>query len=144
ALGAVVRDPFGALAQRDQREQTPQAVPVDRVEVPRAVAGEEALVGGLDDVLGIDLVAEPPVKAAAGQGDQLAGKALEEFACRGIVPRLEASQEASEGITHGGGDYRPSGSAGRSKPPLNIFCRFLGRPRFSLSETCRTAGEGAI
>src|SRR5262249_43981050 len=82
ATGAMVRDPLGALAQGDQGQEAPQAPPVADLDPPLAVAEEEALVGRLDDVLGIDLAPERGGEPAAGQGDELRGEAPEELAGR--------------------------------------------------------------
>src|SRR5262245_52754645 len=100
ALGAVVRDPVGALAQGDQGEQTPQAVPVADVQVPLPVAEEEALVRRLDDVLGIDFVAQGGVELAPGQGDQLLGEAAEQLASSIVVPGPQPVHPLRERIVH--------------------------------------------
>src|SRR5262249_4519510 len=67
-----------ALAQGDQRQQPPQAVPALGGQRPLPIAEKEALVSRLDDVLGVDLVVQPGVELAARQADQPASEALED------------------------------------------------------------------
>src|SRR5262249_4370591 len=123
-----------------------QAVPVGDVQVFRAVACEEALVGRLDDVLGINLLLERGRATPAGEFDQLMGEALEEFTGRSVVPGLEAGPEVPQkGLVKGSGSPQKSLCQGSrescsgagcdpSRPlwvrvPTNCV-RFLPRPRF--------------
>ena len=84
----MIGGPFGALPHRDQREQSPQTIPVNDVQVPVAVAEKETLVGRLDDVFGINLVPQSGIDVPEGESDELVGEARKEFLGRGVVPVL--------------------------------------------------------
>jgi hypothetical protein len=83
AGGPVVLGLPAALAHGQQHEQAPQAVPAVQVELAPVAAAEEAAVNRLEHVLGVELGAERAVEAAAGQGDEPAGEAVED-ARRGV------------------------------------------------------------
>src|SRR5262245_17091588 len=110
ALGTVIGDPVVALAHGDHGEQAPQAVPAADLQVPLAVAAEEALVRRLHDLLGIDLVPQGGAELALGQRDQLAGEAPEDFAAGGLVPVPQAGEPLRERILASGHDRLAPGA----------------------------------
>src|SRR5262249_16372501 len=105
ALGMMIRGPFGTLAHGDQREQAPQAVPIDDIQVASAVPDKETFVRRLDHVFGVDLAPQAGADVPVGQGDELMGEARKEFLGRSVVLAAQTVQEFSEGVRHGS---RPS------------------------------------
>jgi hypothetical protein len=83
----MIGGPFGAFPHGDQREQAPQAVPVDDFQVSFTVSVEEALQIRLGDVLGIIQVPQPGAKPE-GESDELEGEAAKEFLGRCVVPAV--------------------------------------------------------
>src|SRR5262249_44722334 len=77
-------------------------------------------------------------ESAAGQGEELAGKALEELSRRGVVAGLQPGQELGEGILHGAPDGRAPGVAcpplfyGPPSPAPKFLADFAGRAAFIL------------
>src|SRR5262249_61900253 len=93
-----VFDLAGALAHGDDRQQTPEVVPGREVELAGVEAREEALVDRLEHVLGIDLLSDPGLQPAAGQGEQAGREALVDCRRGRLVADPEAALQDGEGV----------------------------------------------
>src|SRR5262249_21016413 len=98
ALGAMIRSSFSALAHRDQREQAPETVPINNVQLPSTVAQKKALVCRLDYVFGFHFVPQTGADMPMGQTDELVSEALKEFLGRAVVLALQPGQEIRKGV----------------------------------------------
>src|SRR5439155_9718503 len=111
--GPEILGPVGAFAERDQREQVPQPVPVADLQRARPMADEKALVGRLDHVLRVHLTREQLLELSAGQPDQPAGKLFEDLARGGVLAGPQPGHQGGEGVC--GGHEPLSGPAGKRR-----------------------------
>src|SRR5215831_5263364 len=96
----MISRPTGALAHGDQREQSPEAVPINEVKVSSAIAEKETLVCRLNDVFGIHLVPQSGADVPAGQDCKLVDESLEEFLGCGVVLTAQPGLELRKGVGH--------------------------------------------